>query len=414
MNLFRFLNIALILTLFSCDSLKSVQLYETVIDQPDPYESFSYKDIFIDSYKSRVWGVKSNNCKQITYDSINNFVGKNHMHLVWNQSEECKYLGFGFAWGNFKGKNLAPILNNSAIQLMIRVDSGSYSKIPMFFSLVDYNEKQCFSRMNVLGIDGGVIDHKWRKVIIPLSTFKYQKKGVNISNIKELRIQLQRKGNVHIDDIKVVPHHHPFKIQKSNFTKTFENFPIALGDIKKYWWGVNENYSDNFKFQTSTSFVSDAKGKKMDSLTVLPEFEVSLSLAVNYDKNSDDNKWNNFGFPFNKWERADLSNIYSTSAIHFKVNGLSVPKMQLVLVSYKGKVKRLSKNIQTKNILKNSNNQHSIYLPIKSFKNFEDLDWSSLKELRFKILESSKCEIGDFKLVEFRGNPEKPIKWRGI
>ena len=193
MNFIRISYISLLFILISCDSFKTVNLYESVIDQPDPYESFSYKDIFIDSYKSKVWGVKSNNCKQILFDSINNFKGKDHLHLIWNQNKECKYMGFGFAWANFKGKNLSPIINNSAIQLMIRVDSGSFSKIPMFFSLVDYNEKQCYSRMNILGIEGGVIDQKWRKVIVPLSTFKYQKKGVNISNIKELRIQLERK-----------------------------------------------------------------------------------------------------------------------------------------------------------------------------------------------------------------------------
>ena len=34
-----------------------------------------------------------------------------------------------------------------------------------------------------------------------------------------------------------------------------------------------------------------------------------------------------------------------------------------------------------------------------------------MKELRFKILESSDFEIGDFKLIEFRGNPQNPKKW---
>ena len=160
MNFIRISYISLLFILISCDSFKTVNLYKSVIDQPDPLESFSYKDIFIDSYKSKVWGVKSNNCKQILYDSINNFNGKDHLHLIWNKNKECKYMGFGFAWANFKGKNLSPIINNSAIQLMIRVDSGSFSKIPMFFSLVDYNEKQCYSRINILGIEGGVIDQK--------------------------------------------------------------------------------------------------------------------------------------------------------------------------------------------------------------------------------------------------------------
>ena len=214
--------------------------------------------------------------------------------------------------------------------------------------------------------------------------------------------------------MRVVAHQHQYKSEKSNFSRTFNNYPIALGNVKKYWWGINNNYSDNFKFLTSTSFVSDFKGKQTDSLIVLPEFEVSLSLGVNYDKNSDDTKWNNFGFPFNKWEYADLSNIFSTSAIHFKIKGTNVPKMQLVLVSYKGNVRRLIKYIKPENIIKYSDNQYSVYIPIKSFKNYDQMNWESLKELRFKLLESSKFEIGDFKIVEFRGNPQKPNKWKGI
>ena len=414
MNFNKILHISLLFILISCDSFKTVNLYDSVINKPDSYESFNYKDIFIDSYRSKVWGVKSDNCKQITYDSVNNFNGQNHLHLIWNENKECKYMGFGFAWANFKGKNLSPLIDNSAIQLMIRVDSGSISKIPMFFSLVDFNEKQCYSRINILGIEGGVIDQKWRKVIIPLYTFKYQKKGVNISNIKELRIQLQRRGNIHIDDLKLVPHYHPFKTQKSNFTHTFEDFPIVLGNLKKYWWGVNENYSDNFKFITSTSYIPNINQEKTDSLINLPEFEVSLSLDVNYDKKSEDNKWNNFGFPFNKWEYTDLSNIYSTSAIQFNIKSLDVPKIQLAIVAYSGKLRRLTKKIQSENIIKSSENQYLITIPIKSFKNYDQLNWKSLKELRFRVLESSKFEIGDFKIVEFRGNPKKPNKWRGI
>ena len=30
------------------------------------------------------------------------------------------------------------------------------------------------------------------------------------------------------------------------------------------------------------------------------------------------------------------------------------------------------------------------------------------KEIRFKIIEGDHLEIGDFKFIEFRGNPKKP------
>ena len=38
----------------------------------------------------------------------------------------CKWLGLGFKWGNFKSKNLTSLIENSAIQFMIRSNSRKY------------------------------------------------------------------------------------------------------------------------------------------------------------------------------------------------------------------------------------------------------------------------------------------------
>ena len=45
---------------------------------------------------------------------------------------------------------------------------------------------------------------------------------------------------------------------------------------------------------------------------------------------------------------------------------------------------------------------------------YSEFRWDALKEIRFKILEGTQCEIGDFQLIEFRGNPQKPTEWKGI
>ena len=52
---------------------------------------------------------------------------------------------------------------------------------------------------------------------------------------------------------------------------------------------------------------------------------------------------NNFGFPFNKWEYTDLSNIHTTSAIQFNIKSLDILKIQLAIL-YSGKLRRLTKN----------------------------------------------------------------------
>jgi hypothetical protein len=107
----------------------------------------------------------------------------------------------GLKWGNYKGKNLKPILESAAIELRVRIDSGELSNVPMFFILEDYGGKQCRAKINYLDLEGGKIDTQWRRIRIPFQAFNYEKRGVNMSNIKELRLEFQRKGHLHIDNI---------------------------------------------------------------------------------------------------------------------------------------------------------------------------------------------------------------------
>ena len=65
--------------------MKEVELYEFVDKR---INSFEYNDIFIDSEISGVWGVKQNSCKSISFDTLNNFIGKDHLHIKWNEEQE--------------------------------------------------------------------------------------------------------------------------------------------------------------------------------------------------------------------------------------------------------------------------------------------------------------------------------------
>ena len=391
----RYVFIWSLLLLFSCGSMKTVNLYDSYEKKEDPFLNFQYKDIFTDSDKTGVYGMKVHPCKEISFDTVNNFSGSDHLHIEWNKTKDCKWLGFGFKWGNFKSKNLLPFFDSSAIEFMIRSNSGKFNSVPMLFSLVDYSGKQCFSKVSISGMEDGLVDHQWRKVIIPLPTFKHEKKGVNISNIKDIRIQLMNKGDFHLDDIKIVPHKHLYKVNKKNFTKKINTLPVILGNEKKYWWGVNENYSSNLIFTNSTNFAKS---------------NLSLALSVNYDSQKKDKKWNSFGFPINKWELADLSEIYLKSALSFKIVSENVPKIKINFISYNGKPRNISKIISEKNIFQINEKTYEILIPISSIKNYDLINWSTMKELRFKVLETSKFEIGDFNLVEYSENPQKPKK----
>ena len=198
-------NIFLIVFIFctvSCGYMKEVSIYEPS-RSVSAFEQFHYKKLFTNSKENGLWGVKNNNCKQVSFSSNNSYIGDDHLHIKWDASK-CNYVGIGFKWGNYKGKNLTPILESTAIELRVRIDTGELSTVPMFFILVDYAGKQCRANINYLNLEEGKIDTQWRRIRIPLSAFNYKKRNVNMSNIKEMRLEFQRKGDLHIDNIIII------------------------------------------------------------------------------------------------------------------------------------------------------------------------------------------------------------------
>ncbi len=382
--------VALVFCFLSCGHMREVSVYEP--SQPvSAFEQFPYKILFTNSEENGLWGVKNSTCKEVSFETNNSFIGKDHLHIKWNASK-CNYIAIGLQWGNYKAKNLTPILESAAIELRVRIDSGEISKLPMFFILVDYAGKQCRANINYLDLEGGKIDVEWRRIRIPLQAFNYEKRGVNMSNIKELRLEFQSKGEIYIDNIIIIPHKHNYKKTKKIFTKVFNSHPIQLGVGKEYWWGINTKYSSSIQFGVS--------------------FE-NESVVVDLDE-SKEVPWNTFGFSPYKWMRVDLSSIYSKSALKFKIKSAELPEIQVVLFAYTGKKRRLQKILNQSNSIDKENGMYEVYLPLKSLMGHSEFRWDAVKEIRFKILKGSQFEIGDFQLIEFRGNPKKPTEWKGI
>ena len=374
----------------SCGNMRDVSIYEPS-KSVSAFEQFPHKILFTNSEENGLWGIKNNTCKEVSFKTINSYIGKDHIYIKWNASK-CNYIGMGLKWGNYKGKNLKPIIESTAIELRVRIDSGELSNVPMFFILEDYSGKQCRAKINYLDLEGGKIDTKWRRIRIPLQAFNYEKRGVNMSNIKELRLEFQRNGHLHIDNIVIVPHEYRYKNTSDKFTKVFDSHPVQLGVGKEYWWGINTKYSSSLQF--GSYFDNESVVVDLDKLKEVP--------------------WNIFGFSPYQWMRVDLSSIYSTSALKFKLKATEIPKLQAILFAYTGKKRRLQKTLNKSHFIDRGNGMYEAYLPLKSLTGYNEFRWDALKEIRFKILEGTKFEIGAFQLIEFRGNPKKPTEWKGI
>ena len=380
----------LIFCSLSCGNMRDVSIYEPS-KSVSAFEQFPHKILFTNSEENGLWGIKNNTCKEVSFKTINSYIGKDHIYIKWNASK-CNYIGMGLKWGNYKGKNLKPIIESTAIELRVRIDSGELSNVPMFFILEDYSGKQCRAKINYLDLEGGKIDTQWRRIRIPLQAFNYEKRGVNMSNIKELRLEFQRNGHLHIDNIVIVPHEYRYKNTSDKFTKVFDSHPVQLGVGKEYWWGINTKYSSILKFGG---------------------FFKNESVVVDSDMSKDDS-WNTFGFSPYQWMHVDLSSIYSSSAIKFKLKASELPKLQALLFAYTGEKRRLQKTLNESHFIDKENGIFEAYLPLKSLMGYSEFRWDKLKEIRFRVLDGTQFEIGDFQLIEFRGDPKKPTEWKGI
>ena len=74
----------------------------------------------------------------------------------------------------------------------------------------------------------------------------------------------------------------------------------------------------------------------------------------------------------------------------------------------------MQKILNESNFINKGNNIYEAYIPLKSLIDYREFRWDELKEIRFKILEGNQFEIGDFQIIEFRGNPQKPTEWKGL
>ena len=393
----------LVLVLTSCSYMQDVVLYQPAGPAPDPLESFEFKEIFSDSQSNKLYGVKTSDCKQVSFESGNSFFGDDHLRIAWDKSNGCNYVGVGFSWGNYKSKDLSAIVESAAIEMRIRAHSGQFTKVPMIVGLVDYGGRQCLTGINYLNIEGGLIDTSWTRIRIPLQAFKHEKKGVNISNIKELKIEFQRSGDLHIDALRIVPHDHDFGYGSSQSSSEITILPYTPGSGKDYWWGVGKDYPSPFEFSSDSSLNYHSSSEEHTGVQ-----STSIRAAVDMQANLG---WTTFGFPFDEWKRVDVSSVFSSSAIRFRVKADSFPKIQMILHSYSGQRRKVQKLVPETFAQEIHDGLYEVWVPIRSFTNYDLLNSTTLKEVRINVLENAKFVIGDFELVEFRGNPNNPVRW---
>ncbi|MCH8554412.1 MAG: CBM9 family sugar-binding protein [Schleiferiaceae bacterium] len=164
-------------------------------------------EIYSEYMTSEAWKTHAPGCISVVAAEEAAYKGTLGLKIEWNaQGEGCPWIGFGFGWDAWTGKNIRNILNEGALEFWVRMEEGERANIPWALGFEDFTGAQAWLGMSENAIKGDKISEEWVRVELPLSEFNWREQDADASNIKQLIIQVQASGVMFIDEIRLVPY----------------------------------------------------------------------------------------------------------------------------------------------------------------------------------------------------------------
>ena len=403
------------LIISSCKNLDMLTLYDVEVENTEGIDGFTSTEIFTTGGGDEVWGMKGKDefCNPFSFSAYDASIDyslvknpkqknltetsfekvdrkynlptvkvksrkrtpKNSIHLKTDKNPACEWIGMGIGWDGWQGKDMSGIMEKSAIELMVRVEKGSITRLPIVFILEDYSENQCYATASYLGIEGGKIDQSWTRVVVPLQTFSYINNKIDLTNVKQLLLQCYDATDVYLDNIQIIKYNHPYKRLEENLTVYDSISPVTIfSNSLVGTWGIEPEYCDNFSLKT----------KKDNSF-----------ISVKTDSTKCD--WLDFGVSWNNWLYTDISKSVKDFSLQFDIKENVFKPFVISLEDYSGKklsytyVKNSSNNSEWKNV--------SIPLykfPIRKSK----IDLTKIKQIHFKFANKTDLSIDNIQLTK--------------
>ena len=229
-------------------------------------KGFYQSDIFNGTLNADFWMTETKKC-------IRSEQKENYIELSWNKDQDdCDWVGFGFGWENWMGKDLSMINENASIEVIVRTKIGSTSNLPFAFGLEDYAGNQCWLGYQKQFLSQKVIDTNWTTILIPFHLFPAEENSFSFNNVKQLIIQCFASGELQIKSIRIVPNLALSKqeVKLKQFQKNTYNNSNSENQIGYY---TSDSLYFNFSFQDSLETI--------DSLIVHLAFATNPNAPIN-------------------------------------------------------------------------------------------------------------------------------------
>jgi hypothetical protein len=297
--------------LTGCVEFKEMSFYdgeepEVVYKKPEKIGALVEPLIYADA-STDVWGLEKNECQEASLSTDVYNSGNRAIKLSWDRDAPgCTWAGIGIGWEGYAGKDLSGIMDYAAIQIYVRSQKGKMFGLPFVLTLEDYSGGMGFCYTANKYFERSAIDEEWQKVIVPLKDFDLETENLDVTNIKQLQIELQQSGAVYLDDLELV-FHTPEPQKPWLVEEPLPNpiaLPIALFDdqfINNNSWGLMGDQCQNI------------------AITDADKSEGGKSVHVKWDNSGDRCHLTAFGVSWNKWHPTDVTSIRNSAAIQFDI-----------------------------------------------------------------------------------------------
>ena len=192
----------------SCGQVKHVDLYDQEADDAHVanINGFYSLSIYNDQMSDEIWYSTFPKCIGVSSSSTEFHNGTSSISIEWNkQADRCDWIGLGIGWDNWAGKNLSSVVKHGALSFWVKNKQGETTGLPWAVGFEDYSNSQAWTGVTANFVQGGVVKEDWTQVIIPLSSFPFEARDVDVYSIKQVVFQFESSGKVFIDQISLIP-----------------------------------------------------------------------------------------------------------------------------------------------------------------------------------------------------------------
>ena len=260
-------------------------------------------------------------------------------------------------------------------------------------TLEDYSGGMGFAYTGNKYFERTTIDTVWQKVVVPLNDFEIEKENLDLTNIKQLQIELQQSGSVYLDDIRLV-FYEPVPQEAWMEEETLPNpiaFPIQVFEdafINNNGWGLINDQCQTIELNDNES----STGQK--------------SIYAKWDANAENCSLTSFGVSWNKWHPVDLTTVRQNAAIQFDIKIMSGDlnsfRFKVGFEDYE-RVKSFA-NLDAKftDRGKFTNDWTKVVIPLSAVS--DEIDYARIKQMYFDLEGAGEVYVDNIKLIPLNSN----------